>query len=190
MTFLLALALACSQSEPPAAGVKLDDFGPVPDFALTDQTTSPVGLAQLRGYVWVADFMFTSCPDVCPTLSARLSGVARRYQDAERLRFVSFSVDPGTDTPAKLADYAARFGAVHPTWRFLTGDVTEMKRIVTDGFKMLMEREPAAADGKAVNVLHGDRFILVDKAAHIRAYADPKVPGELEAAIDLLLAEG
>lgn len=188
MTVLLLL-LACSSSTPPAAGVKLDDFGVVPDFALTDQTSSPASLATLRGYVWVADFMFTSCPDICPTLSARMSGVASRYQDAESLRFVSFSVDPATDTPAKLADYGARFGARHPTWLFLTGDVTEMKRVVTDGFKMVMDREPPA-DGKAVNVLHGDRFILVDKAAHIRAYADPKVPGELEAAIDLLLASG
>ncbi len=185
MTALFFL-YACSTAAPPSAS-PLDDFGPVPEFSLVDQTHSPVTRADLVGHPWVADFMFTSCPDICPTLSARLAGIATRYAEAESLRIVSFSVDPATDTPPKLAEYAARFGARHPTWRFLTGDVAEMKRVVTDGFKLLMEREPPA-DGKVANVLHGDRFIVVDARGHLRAYADPKVPGELEATIDKVLA--
>ncbi len=186
----LLFALACSTSTAPEApALKLDNFGTVPDFALVDQTASPVTLASFADHVWLADFMFTSCPDICPTLSARMASVAGKYEAQERVQFVSFSVDPATDTPAKLTDYAARFGAKHPTWRFLTGDTATMRTVVVDGFKLLMEKAPAT-ETQPETILHGSRFLLVDKHAVIRAYPDPKVPGELEAYLDLLLKEG
>lgn len=178
-------------STPPASSssaLHLDDLGKVPTFNLRDQTDSPATLADLAGHPWLADFMFTSCPDICPTLSARLASVATKYEKREDLRFVSFSVDPGTDTPARLADYAARFGAKYPTWRFLTGETTEMRRVVVDGFKLLMEKAPATGT-QPETILHGSRFILVDTKGTIRAYPDPKEPGEIEAYLDLLLAE-
>jgi len=182
--------LGCATSAPgSASGLHLDDYGKVPDFNLRDQTDSPASLSNLAGNVWMGDFMFTSCPDICPTLTARMATVAAKYETNERVRFVSISVDPGTDTPAKLADYAARFGAKYPTWRFLTGDATEVRHVVVYGFKMLMEKAPATAT-QPETILHGSKFILVDGKGVIRAFPDPKAPGELEAYLDLLLAEG
>lgn len=166
----------------------LGNLGAVPEFSLHDQTDSPVTRDTLLGSPWLGNFMFTSCPDICPTLSARMASVAGKYEGVEALHFVSFTVDPETDTPAKLAEYGARFGAKHPTWRFLTGDTVAMKKVVIDGFKLLMEKAPAT-DTQPETVLHGSRFILVDKAGIIRAYPDPKTPGEIEAAVDALLKE-
>ncbi len=188
----LAFGAGCSSgssSSSSMSGPHLDHLGKVPDFALRDQTDSPATLANLAGDIWMADFMFTSCPDICPTLSARMATVAAKYEKQENVKFVSFSVDPGTDTPAKLADYGARFGAKYPTWRFLTGETKEMRRVVVDGFKLLMEKAPAT-DTQPETILHGSRFLLVDGTGEIRAYPDPKAPGELEAYMDLLLAEG
>ncbi len=186
MSLLWLLGCATGPSIP---GLELASLGGVPEFTLVDQTQTTVTRQTLAGQTWIADFMFTSCPDICPTLSARMSSVAAKYEEVETLKFLSFSVDPGTDTPAKLADYGARFGAKHPTWRFLTGDTAEMRRVVVDGFKLLMERSPATAT-QPETVLHGSRFLLVDKLGQIRAYPDPKTPGEIEAYLDLLLAAG
>ena len=183
----LLFLLGCS-TPPAVPALHLDDFGAVPAFSLLDQTGSPASLENLHGNVWLADFMFTSCPDICPTLTARLSSVAAKYESKEAVRFVSFSVDPATDTPAKLADYGARFGAKYPTWRFLTGDTDAVRHVVVDGFKQLMEAAPATGT-QPETILHGSRFVLVDGAGEIRAFPDPKVPGELEAYLDLLLAE-
>ncbi len=187
---LSLLLLACTgvpASSP--SGITLESLGTVPDFSLRDQTDSPVTRAALDGKVWVADFIFTSCPDICPMLTARMASVAAKYVEQENLRFVSFSVDPGTDTPLILQAYADRFGAVHPTWRFLTGETTEMKKVVVGGMKQLMEFAPANATAPET-VLHGSRFVLVDAKSIIRAYPDPKEPGQVEAYLDLLLKEG
>ncbi len=185
MTFLF---FAACTGAPPAPALRLESLGTVPEFSLRDQTDVPVTRAALDGKLWVADFMFTSCPDICPTLSARLSSVAAKYRHEPDLRFVSFSVDPVTDTPHVLSRYAARFDAVHPTWLFLTGETTEMKAVVVGGLKQLMERAPASGTTPET-VLHGSRFVLVDATATIRAYPDPKEPGQVEAYLDLLLAE-
>lgn len=186
---MIAVLLACSQGGmPDSPALHLDDYGKVPDFALVDQTASPVTLASFAGHAWLADFMFTSCPDICPTLSARMSTVAMKYAAEERLQFASFSVDPQTDTPARLADYAARFGARHPTWRFLTGETTSMRKVVVDGFRLLMDRAPAT-DDTPESILHGSKFILIDASGTIRAYPDPETRGEIEAYLELLLHE-
>lgn len=187
---MIAVLLACSVGGMPAdPPVHLDDYGKVPDFALVDQTASPVTLAAFAGHIWLADFMFTSCPDICPTLSARMATVAVKYAAEERMQFVSFSVDPQTDTPARLLDYSARFDAKYPTWRFLTGETTAMRKVVVDGFRLLMDKAPAT-DVAPESILHGSKFILIDASGTIRAYPDPEGRGEIEAYVDLLLKEG
>ncbi len=180
---LLALVLACSRPEPP------DTFGQVPAFSLTDQAGQVATLADWSDVAWVADFMFTSCPDVCPVLSARMAVLADKYATNDRVRFVSFTVDPVTDTPGKLQAYAQRFGADPSRWRFLTGDNAALKTLVMDGFKQLMQEAPATATEPAT-VLHGSRFVLVDGKGAIRGFPDPASPGEVEAQLDLLLSVG
>lgn len=180
---LLALLFACSRPEPP------DHFGHVPAFSLIDQAGKAATLADWSDRAWVADFMFTSCPDVCPVLSARMAALAGKYATNDRVRFVSISVDPVGDTPEKLAAYAARFGADASRWRFLTGENGAIKTLVVDGFKQLLQDAPATATEPAT-VLHGSRFVLVDGKGEIRGFPDPNTPGEVEAQLDVLLAVG
>lgn len=180
---LLLLACLGEPAEP------LPVLGEVPAFSLTDATGAAVTENTFRGKVWVADFMFTSCPDVCPILATHMAEVQAHYADEPRVHLVSFSVDPGTDTPPVLAAYGARFGADPARWSFLTGPVDAVKAVVVDGFKMVMER--TETPGAPAAVLHGERFVVVDREGRIRAYPDPKEPGKLGiyAAVDALLAE-
>jgi protein SCO1/2 len=189
-----------TRAEEPAA----DDLAPVadvPPFSLTSQRRTPFGLADLRGKVSVVNFVFTSCRDVCPLLSAHMQDVASHYAGADDVQFVSISVDPQTDTPDVLAAYAARFGG-DPRWQFLTGDAAAVRAVVVDGFKMALERvAPASGGGVAEgaerpsapgpqSILHGERFVIVDREGRIRAFPDPKEPGRasLYAAVDALRA--
>lgn len=105
----------------------------LPPFALTNQSGATVSAESLRGYATVVTFIYTSCRDVCPLLTAqlvRLQALAREDGLGPRLRFVSVTVDPATDTPAVLARYATGYGADLSTWHFLTGSADDIRRLV------------------------------------------------------------
>lgn len=105
----------------------------LPDFALINQSGQVVRAEDLRGRAAVISFIFTTCHDVCPLVTAQL---ARTQADARAaglgaaVRFVSITVDPNTDTPAVLQRYAARFEADMRTWDFLTGPPDEVARVL------------------------------------------------------------
>jgi protein SCO1/2 len=113
---------------PPKETIKIGD--PVPDFSLTSETGNHIRLADLRGKVVAVNFLYTRCPlpDVCPRLAANFATLQRHFADrmGADLVFLSVTVDPDFDTPAILAEYAKRWGAKNPGWRFLTGDVTRI----------------------------------------------------------------
>jgi protein SCO1/2 len=149
----------------------LPTLGAVPDFDLVERSGQPVHASDLDGEVWVANFIFTRCPDVCPALTARM---ARLQNTGPEMRLVSFSVDPTHDTPAVLADYARRTGA-EARWLFLTGPRERIATLLRDGFKVAY-----ADDGPATApITHSDRFVLVDRARRIRGYYHGSDPEDL-----------
>ena len=178
--FLLCFAVctvlaACGRRELPV-------LGQLPSFHLTDQNERLLSLEGLRGQVWVANFVFTSCGHTCPLLTQRMKGVQERLKEWKSLNpewplgIVSFSVDPERDTPAVLAEYAKRFGADTTIWRFATGSVEEVENTVVRGFKMAMGKVPlegaiaTGGPGEIFDVLHGEKFVLVDQKGRIRGY--------------------
>jgi protein SCO1/2 len=170
VTFAGAFAahrLSASQREQPAQG----DFGHVPAFALTDQLGRTVTDGDYAGKVWIASFVFTRCPTVCPLLTAKMAALQKRLGSRSTLRFASISVDPEHDTPAILAQYAAKYGADAERWRFLTGPLSDIERTVVKGFKIHMGKAaPHATDPTLVEIMHGEHFVLVDAQGRIRGY--------------------
>jgi protein SCO1/2 len=156
------VALSCAA----CGGPTLPDLGTVPPFSLTERSGRPFGSNDLRGHVWVADFIFTRCPDFCPALTTRMGDVQRQVAaDDDPVRLVSFTVDPDHDTPAVLSDYAKRAGA-GPSWLFVTGPREALAALFRNGFKVAW-----ADDGPAGNqITHSDRFVLVDRDLRIRGY--------------------
>ena len=151
-------------------------LGTVPSFSLDERGGSTVGAADLAGHVWIADFVFTRCPDFCPALTARMAGLQKTMPPGDDpIRLVSFSVDPVHDTPEVLRDYAARAGA-GGGWLFLTGPRDALATLLRDGFKV------AYADGGPPTspITHSDRFVLVDRDLHIRGYYHGTDPGDVE----------
>lgn len=167
---LPALATASLALQGCRSNGKLDDFGPVPRFALTDQSGAPFTSDSVKGKTWAAAFVFTRCPMACPKVTRSMRRV---QEDAARrkvaLRLVSFSVDPENDTPEVLRGYAAQYGADLSTWSFVTGDATLVRTTAEQGFKIAVEgtADPKRAD---FGITHGTQLVLVDPALHIRGY--------------------
>jgi len=151
-------------------------LGALPAFTLTDQRGQSFGSRELAGKIWVADFIFTSCQGVCPLLSERMAEIGKRARHlGPDFHLVSISVDPERDTPARLAEYGARYGANPIAWSFLTGPEQAIQATVVDGFKVGAgkERNPGAvADGGPGfwEIFHGENLVLVDRELRIRGY--------------------
>ena len=152
------------------SGTDLPVLGTVPAFALTNSDGAPLSQQQLAGSVWVADFIFTQCPGMCPVLSAQMARVQKALPSSA-VRLVSFSVDPKNDTPEALRAYADRFGADQDRWLFVTGQRDALYDLIQRGFRLAVaERSEAEArDGDGL-ITHSDRFVLVDGDLQIRGY--------------------
>jgi protein SCO1/2 len=164
---VLAAAAACT----PATKDGPPRFGRLPEFSLQDHFGHPVTLARLAGKTWVADFIFTRCAGACPAMTARMARLRREVP--EEVAFVSFTVDPGHDTPEVLARHASAFTAGQG-WLFVTGPQKDLYALSTGGFKLAaMEVPPDAHEaGGDGPFLHSSKFVLVDRGGEIRGYYD------------------
>ena len=143
----------------------LTKFYPLPEFSLTDQADKTVTLADLKGKVWVADFIFTNCGGTCPMMTDKMRKLQERLP--AEIRMVSITVDPDRDTPKALAAYAAEHGATRERWLFLTGDKQSLYDLCVKGFKLPLDESGGTA---AEPIAHSTRFVLVDKQGEIRGY--------------------
>lgn len=170
LVLAMALVLAAGGACRPQSSLPLLWQGP--EFALTDQTGQPFASSDLSGKVVVANFIFTSCTDICPLLTGTMSRVRDELRSARLLRekamLVSFSVDPEQDTPAALAEYSARFNADPAEWKFLTGDRRQIDDLLTIGYKVGAPPR-IAKPGAAAEIVHTNRFALVDANGQVRA---------------------
>ena len=189
MLSLLLLALAAARAGVPSQGQgsgTIDDFGTAPAFTLTDQLERPVSSDMFRGKIVIANFIYTSCTDICPLLSTQMQSLQERLHQGNilgnQVQLLSFSVDPSRDTPAVLRKYAERHKADPDAWRFLTGPEETVKPLIVDGFHLGVQAlpPPTAITGGHTHdgangdyeVMHSGRFVLIDQQGRIRAYYD------------------
>ena len=138
----------------------------VPDFSLVNQQGLSLGLSDLQGKIWVADFIFTHCPTICPVMTQEMAKLQSEF-DTESVYFVSFTVDPERDTPEVLSRYAVQFGADEQRWHFLTGEKDQIYQLANDGFKL-------AAAQHGGGFPHSTKFALVAPDGNIHGYYDSR----------------
>lgn len=155
LTFALLMTAACG-------GATRD----LPAFALTDQSSRLVRADDLRGQALIVSFIFTTCVEACPLITAQLVRVqaAVRQAGLTRIRLVSISIDPLTDTPERLHAYAATYGADLDSWSFLTGSPDEVARL-------MRALEVGTASGKR-RLAHDVPVLFVDPRGRIRERQD------------------
>jgi cytochrome oxidase Cu insertion factor (SCO1/SenC/PrrC family) len=149
----------------------ISNYGTVPSFELVNQDGQPFGSAQLRGKIWIADFIFTTCPGPCPMISTRMSELQKPLEKTD-VHLVSFTVDPKKDTPQVLLGYAEKLQARPGRWDFFTGPQSTIYNLSRSGFKL------AVSDGSEETGIpvHSTRIILVDRYGEIRGYYDAIEP--------------
>jgi protein SCO1/2 len=168
-------------------------YGTVPAFSLIERNGRTVQLSDLQGMVWVVDFIFTSCPGPCPTMTSEMKRLQSQLEGKNGVRLVSVTVDPETDTPAVLSNYAREFGADPTRWLFLTGSSDAIQALATQGLHLFLQDGSTTASSPGQGTLiHSTRFVLIDRQARIRGYfdsVDRNTMKEIVRGIDQLLGE-
>ncbi len=132
-----------------------------PIFQLTDQDNFIFTDKEFFGKITVLDFMFTQCMGPCPVMSNNMRNLYEEYRGNDMVQFVSITVDPQNDNQKILKNYSKNQGVNDLRWKFLTGNIDNIKSICQDGFLLFADNLPAG---------HSIKFILIDSKKRIRKY--------------------
>jgi protein SCO1/2 len=151
---------------------ELTDLGVVPPFRLTDERGQPFTEAAFARHVTIVSFLFTRCDMICPVTTMKMQRIQEKTFDiGDRIKLLSFSVDPEYDTPPRLAEYAQRYQADPGRWRFVTGPFADVYSLIRGPFMSSMLRDKDRPNG-VPNIAHAGYFLLVGPDRVIRGKYD------------------
>lgn len=147
----------------------------IPPFAFVDQDSNLISEKDVEGKFYVADFFFTTCPSICPKMSAEMVRLHDAFMEEDQVLLLSYSIDPEHDTVAVLKDYATKLGVNTDKWHLLTGDQEEIFEVAFSYMVNAMVDETAPG-----GLLHSGAFVLVDQNRHVRGFYDGTISEEVD----------
>ena len=133
-------------------------------FELTDHRGLPFNRDSIGDRVYVANFFFASCPDVCPEMNANLKLLTDKFERNPGVIFLSHTVDPENDSVEALRDYAYDFGARDGQWFFLTGKKSNIYDLASKSYRLVSVQKSKS------DFIHSEKLVLIDKNFRIRGY--------------------
>lgn len=143
----------------------LKDFHRIPEFSLINQDGESVTQQTFEDKIYVADFIFTTCPGICPRMTANMTLLQEEYLQDSEVLLLSHSVTPEIDSVPVLKSYAQTKGVESGKWHLVTGDREQIYKLGRDYY---FAEEDLGALKTVDDFLHTENFILVDKNSHIR----------------------
>jgi protein SCO1/2 len=163
-------------------------FRTIPAFKLLNQDSAVVTEKDFDGTIYVADFFFTSCPTICPTMHRNLLKVYKKYQNNPEVKFASHTIDVKYDTPSRMKAYATKLGVKGTQWEYLWGTRDEIYALAERNYLVAAQEDKNAPGG----FVHQGYLVLVDKEKRIRGAYDgtqEKEVTQLMEDMDVLLNE-
>ncbi|MBY0245600.1 MAG: SCO family protein [Sphingobacteriaceae bacterium] len=202
LTFSILLMSACKENSKRLPYLQLTEtqkmvdgkividsvFKTIPNFSFLDQDSTVFTLKNLENSIYVADFFFTSCPSICPTMHRNLLKVYKKYEQNTDVKYISHSIDVKYDKPSVMKKYAKKLGVDTKKWSFLWGSRDSIYAIAERNYLVAVKEDKNDPSG----FVHQGYLILVDKQQRIRgAYdgTDEKQVQQLMTDIDILLKE-
>lgn len=137
----------------------------IADFSFIDQDGKKVSSGNVRGKIYVANFFFTICPSICPTMTQNLLVVQHTFKNDADVLMLSHSVMPTTDTVAQLKKYANRWKIDSQRWHLLSGEKGKIYELARQSY--FAEKEIGLQKDKN-EFLHTENAFLIDKNGYIR----------------------
>lgn len=149
------------------------------DFSFINQDSVIITNKTFENKIYIADFIFLSCPTICPKMNSELKKVYEVYKNNPKVNYLSHTIDPERDSIARLKDFKTSLG-LNENWHFVTGNKDSIFNIATKSYFTTAypdENEPGG-------LVHGGGFLLVDKHKHIRGVYDGTNPEETKRLIN------
>lgn len=143
-------------------------INPLRSFHFKNQNNDEVNERFIKGKVWVANFFFTSCPEICPKMSTHLEEVQKEFYNQNDVKILSFTCDPERDNTTQLMTYARLYNANMQQWQFLTGDKVKLYRFARNNLQIVATE----GDGGPDDFIHSSNLVLIDRDGYVRGYYD------------------
>lgn len=158
------------------------------DFKFADQDSNEVTGNTFHNKIYVADFIFLSCPSICPKMNENMLAVYTSFKNNPNVLFLSHTIDPERDTIPRLKAFAGNLQVRSDKWHFVTGNQDSIYAMADKSYFATAYSDSTAPGGYA----HSGGLLLIDKHKHIRGVYDGTVPAETTRLINdlhLLLKE-
>ena len=180
-SLLCLIGLGCAIGPPPLPYFNTPDFMPlfvnhptalakqvwhhISDFEATNQYGQKITLDDLQGKVHIANFMFTRCTSICPTMTNHLKILAEAYKNETRFSMLSFSVTPWMDSIPALRSFAESYSIKAQNWHLLTGEKNEIYRLARRSY---FAEKDLGFTKDSTEFLHTEHVVLVDPQLRLR----------------------
>lgn len=148
------------------ARISEDTMHRIPNFSFVSQSGKTITQKDFEGKIYVAEFFFTRCPDICKVMTSELSRVQDIFKEYPDVKILSYSVDPLGDSVQVLKEYAEQNNIDPNFWTLLTGDKQQIYQQAQCAYFIPVQ---TGTDGK-IDFVHSDKLILIDKEKRIRGY--------------------
>jgi protein SCO1/2 len=145
-----------------------DEKRKAPDFLLTNQDSILISNDDMIGKVYVLEFFFTRCPDICIEMNQNMKLLDEEFGDSNDFGIISITIDPNNDTPSILKKYSEALDVKSQNWHFLTGEKDYIYDLANIGFNIFANQNSNFIGGFE----HQGYFALIDKDGYIRSRKD------------------
>ena len=139
----------------------------ISDFKLTNQNGKEITQANYKDKIYIADFFFTTCQDICPVMTKNMHQLQEELKNDNEILLLSHTVIPEVDTVEKLKEYAIENNIDDSKWNLVTGDKKQIYELARKSYLAVED-----SDFNEFDMIHTENFMLIDKEKQIRGFYD------------------
>ncbi|MFV8351938.1 SCO family protein [Flavobacterium sp. XS2P14] len=146
----------------------ISKYHTIADFSFTNQNGKIITQKDYEGKIYVADFFFTTCGSICPKMTTNLSDIQKAFANNPKVKLLSFTVFPETDSVPVLKAYAKKNQVNDAKWNLVTGDKKEIYTLARKSYLAVKLGKPS----ELYDMVHTENFVLVDTKKRVRGFYD------------------
>lgn len=158
----------------------IQKYHTIADFSFINQNGKTITQKDYEGKIYVADFFFTTCGSICPIMTTNMVDVQKAFLDNPKVKLLSHTVFPETDSVPVLKQYAIKKGVDDRKWNLVTGDKKAIYTMARKSYLAVKLGKPS----ELYDMVHTENFVLIDTKRRVRGFYDGTKKEEIQRLIE------